>query len=96
MVAGLPEAAVRVWPNPLNPAGTLAFQVPREGRVSVRLYSADGRQVRVLMDRRVEAGMVTIPFDGRDALGSTLASGIYFYRIEGSGVGRTGRITILK
>jgi PKD repeat protein len=96
IVVGRPAGAVVVSPNPLNPSGTLQFELVRTGHVSVRVYSVDGRLVRELLNRRVPAGPVSIPFDGKDAIGASLGSGVYFYRIEGPDLRQTGRLTLLK
>jgi hypothetical protein len=97
-VIGMPGPSRRavLWPNPMNPAGVLAFEVRRRGPVGVRIYDAGGRLVRTLVDADLPVGPVTVPFDGRDARGRDLAAGIYFYRIESSDGREVGRIAILK
>ncbi|HYJ32294.1 MAG TPA: PKD domain-containing protein, partial [Candidatus Binatia bacterium] len=85
-----------VGPNPMNPAGTFYFDVPRSGPVSVRIYEVGGRLVRTLVDATVPAGPMTVSFNGRDGKGRELATGIYFYRIETTGGRQVGRISLLK
>jgi hypothetical protein len=87
---------VVVWPNPLNPAGTLSFETERAGRVSVRIYDVAGRLVRTLWDAALEAGPVDLPFDGRNDHGGALGSGVYYYRINAPDRAWSGRITVLK
>lgn len=95
-VLGAPANNVAIWPNPLNPRGTISFQASHSGRAVVRLYDVNGRLVRTLLDGNVGVGEVLLPFDGFDSHGRALGSGVYFYRVTtGDGEWR-GRATILK
>jgi hypothetical protein len=89
--------AARVEPNPLNPNGVLRFSVDKTGPVTVRLFDLSGRLVRTIWDRRVAtAGEQEVRIDGRDAGGRTMATGVYFFRIEADGPATSGRFTVLK
>jgi hypothetical protein len=84
-------------PNPLNPGGTLTFQNPGLGRVSVKMYDLQGGLVRTLAEiPLLPAGEHQLRFDGRGDKGKALASGVYFYRVETSGGIATGRVVVLK
>ncbi len=86
-----------MWPNPLNPFGTLQFATTAPGDVTIRLFDLTGRLVRTLLPRqRLEAGEHTVTIDGRDSRGSTLATGVYFYRIEMPGGMSQGRFVVAK
>jgi parallel beta-helix repeat protein len=82
-------------PNPHSDT-TLAFTTSMEGKVRVRIYDAQGRFVRSLLDEaRMQPGRHVVRFDGRDVAGKWLPSGIYFYRLEtqeGSVRGRIVRV----
>ncbi len=89
--------AARVSPNPLNPEATLSFETAAPGRVLVRVYDVAGRRVRtVLDDPALPAGAHALRIDGRDARGTRLASGVYFFRVTGPDGERSGRFAILK
>jgi hypothetical protein len=95
--AGNGSFLVSVAPNPLNPAGTLRFVTTRPGAVRVSVYDVTGRLARVLLDSpEVAAGDHAVAIDGRDGQGRKLASGIYFYRVEGVSGAETGRFVIAK
>ncbi len=64
-------------PNPFNPITNISFGLPESGIVSLRVFNIMGREVAVLQDGRVEAGVHNVKFDA-----SHLASGIYFYRLD--------------
>ena len=86
-----------ISPNPLNPEAVLTFVTSSAGPVRVRLFDLRGRLVRSLLDDPfAPAGYHDVRVDGRDASGTRLASGLYFYRIE-SAEGRTvGKFSVLK
>ena len=64
------------YPNPFNPTTVIAFHLPIEQKVSLRVYDLLGREIRVLADGMLSAGDHFSQFDG-----SGLASGVYVYRI---------------
>ncbi len=68
-------ATVNVYPNPFNPATTVALTLPYAADVQVAVYNGLGRQVATLAQGRYAAGTHSLAFDG-----STLASGVYLVR----------------
>lgn len=87
---------VAIRPNPLNPTGTISFEIAHTGRVLARIYDVSGRLVRTLSDGVWPAGVIELPFDGMNGYGGALGSGVYYYRIESPDRSWTGRITVLK
>ena len=66
------------YPNPFNPSTTISFALPRATSVTLRLFDVTGREVQQLVSgTRYSRGIHRIAFDG-----SSLASGVYFYRLE--------------
>ncbi len=97
VVATGSTTAVRVAPNPLNPAGTISFATTRAGRIQVRLFDLHGRLARTIADVPLApAGPQDFAFDGRSDQGVPLASGVYFLRVETADGQSRGRIAILK
>jgi len=70
------------YPNPFNPSTDIAFTLPAASRVKIDILNVLGQQVRTLKDEYTEAGAYTITWDGRDQAGSSVASGVYFYRMK--------------
>lgn len=68
------------YPNPFNPVTTIAFTLPQAGPARLAVYDVLGREVAVLVDDDLPAGRHTVAFDGRH-----LASGLYLYRLTGTG-----------
>ena len=97
-VAGGPSGS-RLLPNSPNPfrgRTDVRFQMDRGGRVELAVYSVAGRLVRKLAEGRYEPGTHVLAWDGRDAGGRPLASGVYFVRLQGEGVSETRRVVMLK
>jgi len=66
------------YPNPFNPATTIEFTVPRDGRVTLKIYDAIGREVATLRDGEAQAGVIQ-----RETFNaSSLSSGVYFIRLR--------------
>ncbi len=72
-------------PNPFAATTTLQIGLPAASNVEINLYDVAGRSVRGITLEGVAAGWRSIPFDGRDDRGRTLASGVYFYRVSANG-----------
>lgn len=86
-----------VAPNPLNPEATLAFTTSPAGACRLQIYDAAGRFVRTLVEEAfMPAGRHAVRFDGRDAAGRRLVSGVYFYGLEATNGSKRGRFVIMK
>jgi hypothetical protein len=83
-------------PNPFNPTTTIAFSIDREAPAVLSIYDVAGRLVRTLVNRRLEAGSYTEAWDGRDASGDEVASGIYFYRLKAGRKVLTRKMVFIK
>jgi hypothetical protein len=79
------------YPNPLRDSTTIALNVPRRERVSLRVYDVKGRLVSTLVDRELTPGPYLFPFDARG-----LASGVYLYRLRGATGEVAGRMLVVK
>ena len=82
---GAPKLSFRLAGQNPSPSSKLEFTVPKAGRVSLRLYDAQGRLVRTLVDQDAAPGSFTARWDGRAADGSQVARGIYFARFTAGG-----------
>jgi hypothetical protein len=97
---GTPMAQTRLgqnYPNPFNPTTTIAFTVRERSRVSLRIYNVAGQLVRTLVDDVRAAGVShTVDWDGRNARGRSVASGVYFYRLVTKDATMTRKMVLLK
>jgi hypothetical protein len=83
-------------PNPFNPTTTIAYDLPRDGRVRLTVYDVRGRPVRELVNASAPAGRHQIAWDGRNQQGQAVASGVYFYRLAAGDFVQTKKMVLLK
>jgi Tol biopolymer transport system component len=69
------------YPNPFNPSTAISFTLPASGPVSLAVYDITGRKVRDLVSGPLSAGMHSVAWDGRDASGKAVSSGVYLSRL---------------
>ena len=83
-------------PNPFNPTTTIAYDLPRGVDVHLIVYDVNGRQVVELVNAAQPAGHHSIVWEGRNASGNTVASGVYFYRLRAGDFVQTKKMVMLK
>ena len=91
LVAGLGN-----HPNPFNPATVIRFDLARAATVSLGVYDVTGRRVADLVRGDLAAGPHTVAWQGRDAAGRVLPSGVYVYRLTADGEVRSGKMLLTK
>jgi len=69
-------------PNPFNPNTEVSFVLNKDCHVRVDVYNIIGQKIITLVDENKATGEHNILWDSRETDGSTLASGIYFFRIQ--------------
>jgi hypothetical protein len=69
-------------PNPFRHQTQIAYALPGSGRMTLSIHNASGELVRTLVSGKSSRGYYRAEWDGRDALGMKVPSGVYFYRIE--------------
>lgn len=84
------------YPNPFNPETTIAFSLPDEMEVTLKIYNTQGQEVRTLLQDVRSAGVYRIVWDGRDNLGRHIASGLYLYRLVAGNNIETHKMLVLK
>ena len=89
------------YPNPFNPETWIPYQLSEDSSVSVSIYDTTGKLVRTLSLGFQSAGFYNSQdraayWDGRNALGERVASGVYFYQLTAGEFQQTKRMLILK
>ena len=84
------------FPNPFNLETTVRYALPKAGRVRLVVYNLLGRRVRTLVDGDESAGLKTVRWDGLDAYGREVSSGVYLIRLQAGGQVLTRRVVLQK
>jgi hypothetical protein len=84
------------YPNPFNPSCVIAYALPADCHVTLNVYNMLGQKVRVLVDEHQSAGHKSATWDGKDADGRELSTGIYFYRIEAGDFEQSKKMVFIK
>jgi hypothetical protein len=69
-------------PNPFNPATTIRYSLGKAVDVRLVIYNALGQEVRLLVQQFQPVGDYTVVWDGRDAAGRQVSTGMYMYRLQ--------------
>jgi Carboxypeptidase regulatory-like domain/Viral BACON domain len=84
------------YPNPFNPETTISFDIPVEARVKLTIFNILGEKVTTLIDEQKAAGSYTVIWSGQTDNGSTVSSGIYFYRLDAGEYVKSMKMTLMK
>jgi len=83
------------YPNPFNASTTIRFALPVDGKVSLKIYNVAGQLVKEYQ-QQMNAGYRSITWDGTNASGKVVASGVYFYKLQAADFTKTLKMTLLK
>ena len=84
-------------PNPFNPTTVIRYDVPAGGGVmTLRIYDVSGALIRTLSDGPQTAGQKTATWNGKDNRGRSVASGVYFYRLQAPGYEKTRKMVLVQ
>ena len=70
------------YPNPFNPETEIRFSITNENEVSLVIYDILGKEIKKLVQSRMDPGHHKVIWDGSSDSGSAVASGMYFYRFR--------------
>jgi hypothetical protein len=84
------------YPNPFNPSTTIAYSIPKDGFVRIGIYNIKGQKVKDLCNSDMLRGHHKVLWDGKDANHRNVSSGIYFVKLQASGISSTRKIMLMK
>ena len=84
------------FPNPFNPSTEIRYDLPDEGFVNLVIYNMVGQKVRTLRSETMQPGYHSMVWDGRNDVGSQVATGMYFYSIHTGSFQATKKMLFLK
>ena len=70
------------YPNPFNPTTTIEYQLPRAGETEIKIFNVKGQLIKKITNEFQQAGNCKIEWDGKDAAGQTVTSGLYIYQVK--------------
>jgi len=70
------------YPNPFNPTTMISFSIPNESKVELTVYNIKGQKVKTLVNDNLTKGIHEILWNGRNDNNRSVASGVYFYRLN--------------
>ena len=79
------------YPNPFNPTTSIKFSVKQREQVVLKVYDIIGNEIATLINQPMDAGSYSLTFDA-----SSLASGVYIYRINAGSFVSTKKMMLLK
>jgi hypothetical protein len=83
-------------PNPFNPQTEINFELPQAAVVKLQIFDLRGRLVKTLVDGQRQAGPQSIVWNGRDARGAQVASGVYLYQLQSGEQVERRKMTLVK
>jgi hypothetical protein len=86
----------RNYPNPFNPSTNIDFALPSAQHVTLDVYNVLGQHIRTLIRGDLEAGQYSSTWNGRDKSGTSVPSGIYFYKLTAGSFSETQKMLMLK
>ena len=89
------------FPNPFNPETWIPYYLADAASVTVRIYSVKGELIRSIDVGKQAAGAYTSRqraayWDGKDDVGQSVASGVYFYQLLADNFSETRRMVVMK
>ncbi len=84
------------FPNPFNPETTISYSVKEAGRVKIEVYNIKGQLVKTLVNEDQITGHYKLVFDGKDASGRSISSGVYMLRMTAPGYQKATKMILMQ
>lgn len=95
-VPGVRTSLAQNVPNPFNPTTKISYTLPAEESVTLAIYDTQGRLVRTLVNGVRGPGLYEVTWDGTDAAGTKLGTGVYFCRLVSGTYAESRKMVLLK
>jgi len=79
------------YPNPFNPSTNIIYQIPNASHVMLKVYSLLGQEVATLVNEVQDAGYKSVVWNA-----GSVASGVYFYRLQTAGFTQTHKMLLTR
>jgi hypothetical protein len=79
------------YPNPFNPSTKIDYDLPYDGKVTLKIFDISGKEVTTIVNEFLSAGYYSVNFNAGD-----LSSGIYFYSLQSQGFVMTKKMVLVR
>jgi hypothetical protein len=86
----------KTLPNPMHSNTIIEFQTPTSQKITLRIYDVTGQLIKNLVNTKVDAGIHQITWNGVDDQGRAVASGVYFYQLQGENDSVAGKLVVTR
>ncbi len=84
------------YPNPFRGTVRIAYKLPRNEMVVVKVYNLSGKEVITLVEQKQASGLNEIVWNGRDQNGRQVSSGVYFYQWSAGKQKQANKLVLLR
>lgn len=84
------------YPNPFNPETNISYEIPADSKVELSIYNILGEKVATLVNEFKAAGSYEVTWNGTRDDGTTVSSGIYFYRLNAGDFVKSMKMSLMK
>jgi hypothetical protein len=85
------------FPNPFNPTTNISFSLPKESVVNLKIFNSVGQEItEIISGEKYAAGKYNLSWNGKDASGKYMPTGLYFYQLNTNGLSMTKKMLLLK
>lgn len=84
------------YPNPFNPTTTIEFNSPASAQMKLEIFNLKGQLVKVLVNEILPGGRHSVVWNGTDAGGRAVGSGVYMYRLTSPWGSANSRMLMVK
>jgi hypothetical protein len=79
------------YPNPFNPVTKISFNIPKQKQVILKVFDMLGREIKTLVNSTYNPGSYSFDFDG-----SSLSSGVYYYKLQAGNLSSVKKMVLLR
>ncbi|RKY53797.1 MAG: hypothetical protein DRP89_05735, partial [Candidatus Neomarinimicrobiota bacterium] len=90
------QLALSNYPNPFNGQTNFKFEIFKPGKVKLCIYNIMGKEVRLICNNGLEQGKYNLEWDGTDASGHYVSSGIYICQLQKDGICLSKKVLLVK
>ncbi len=84
------------YPNPFNPTTKIEFALPKQTRITLKVFDILGREVATLVDGSFGTGRFVYEWNGKNSQNISVASGVYFYQLRAGNFVQSKKMLLLK